>query len=368
VQPNDHERRGLVMVSDPELLDTILRLAAAAGCELHRAVDPTQAREMWPRAPLVLLDAPAAEQCSRANLARRGDVVLMVRGEPEPAVWRTAVAVGADHVVSLPQAEGWLVAALTEAAEGVRPGGAVLAVVGGRGGAGASVFAAAVAVTAVREGERALLVDCDPLGGGLDLVLGAEDLGGLRWPGIGVGDGRVPAAALHAALPAPSVPRGGNDGGLAVLSCDRSTHGPSPAAVRSVVEAGRRGGDIVVCDLPRYPTDAAVAALAGADLVALVVPADVRSCAAGAQVAAVLTEHGGEVRLVVRGPAPGGVEPEEVVRALGLPLLAAMRPEPGLAGALERGSGPVRTRGPLATAARATLAALRSVAGPGARS
>ena len=60
--------------------------------------------------------------------------------------------------------------------------GAAVAVVGGCGGAGASVLAAALAVTAVRHGGRALLVDCDPLGGGLDLVLGAEHVAGLRWP------------------------------------------------------------------------------------------------------------------------------------------------------------------------------------------
>ncbi|GAA1244188.1 septum site-determining protein Ssd [Pseudonocardia aurantiaca] len=366
-QHTSAERRGLMMVSDPELLDAILRLAAAAGCELHRAADTGQARALWPHAPLVLLDADAAHHCGRAGLARRGEVIVAVRGEPSPAVWRDAVAVGADHVVSLPEAESWLVGALTDAAEGVRTGGAVLAVVGGRGGAGASVFAAAVAVTAAREGERVLLVDCDPLGGGLDLVLGAEDLGGLRWPGVDVGGGRVPAAALHAALPAPTVSRGGA-GALAVLSCDRSAHGPTPASVRSVVEAGRRGGEIVVCDLPRYPTDAAVAALAATDLVTLVVPADVRSCASGSRVAAVLAEHGGNVRLVVRGPAPGGIGADEIAGALGLPLLVQMRPEPGLASALERGSGPVRTRGPLARAAQIVLAELRGSATAGARS
>jgi secretion/DNA translocation related CpaE-like protein len=349
------------MVSDPDLLDTVLRLAAAAGCELQRTLDAAQARPLWAQAPLVLLDPPAAQQCANAGLPRRGAVVVAVRGEPPPPVWRHAVAVGAEHVISLPDAESWLVAALTEAAEGSHRGGAVLTVVGGRGGAGASVLAAAVAVTAVRDGERVLLVDCDPLGGGLDLVLGAEDLGGLRWPEIGVGGGRVPASALHAALPAPPVTHRGA-GELGVLSCDRSAHGPSPAAVTSVIEAGRRAGEIVVCDLPRYPTEAAVAALAAADLAVLVVPADVRSCAAGARVAAVLAEHGGPVRLVVRGPAPGGVDAAEVAGALGLPLLAAMRPEPGLARALEQGSAPGRPRGPLAGAARAVLAELRSVA------
>lgn len=365
-QVDDSSRRGLVMVSDPDLLDAVLRLAAAAGCELHRAVDAAQARRHWTEAPMVVLDAAAAQRCARAGLPRRPAVVVAVRGEPPPQVWRDAVAIGAEHVIALPEAESWLVAALTEAAEGRHRGGAVLAVVGGRGGAGASVFAAAVAVTAVRDGERVLLVDCDPLGGGLDLVLGAEELGGLRWPEIGVGGGRVGATALHAALPAPAVARG--SGELGVLSCDRSTHGPTPAAVASVIDAGRRAGETVVCDLPRYPTDAAVAALGAADLTVLVVPADVRACAAGARVAAVLAEHGGAVRLVVRGPAPGGIEADEVARALRLPLLAAMRPQPGLARALERGCAPGRSRGPLVAAARTVLAELRAVPGVAAAS
>ncbi len=354
--------RGLVMMSDPELLDAVLRLAAAAGCELHRVLDAAQARPHWAAGPLVLLDAAAAQHCAAAGLPRRAGVVVAARGAPPSEIWRHAVAVGAEHVVSLPDAESWLIAAFTEASEGHHRGGGVIAVVGGRGGAGASVFAAAVAVTAVREGRRALLVDCDPLGGGLDLVLGAEDLGGLRWPDIGVGGGRVPATALHAALPAPPVGRQGG-GELGVLSCDRSVHGPTPAAVTSVLDAGRRGGDTVVCDLPRYPTDAAVAALTAADLTLLVVPADVRSSAAAARVAAVLAEHAGAVRLVVRGPSPGGVEAQEIARALDLPLLVAMRPEPGIARALERGTAPGRPRGPLAGAAQVVLAELRTVTG-----
>ncbi|NMH98682.1 septum formation initiator [Pseudonocardia sp. K10HN5] len=350
------------MVEDPELLDAVLRLAAAAGCEVHRALDSADARRHWAGAPLVLLDPPAALRCARSRLPRRDAVVVAVPGEPPPPVWEQAVAVGAEHVVSLPDAEPWLVAALAEAAEGSRGNGPVLAVVGGRGGAGASVLAAAVAVGAVQDGRRALLVDCDPLGGGLDLVLGAEDVQGLRWPDLTVAGGRVPATALHAALPAPGV--GQRTGGeLGVLSCDRSEQGPSPAAVEAVIEAGRRAGETVVCDLPRYPTDTALVALAAADLAVLVVPADVRSCAAAARVAAVLAEQAGPVQVVVRGPAPGGVSAEDVARALGLPLLVGMRPEPGLARALERGVPPGRGRGPLAGAARAVLDELDAAIG-----
>lgn len=356
------ERRGLVICSDPELLDALLRLAAAAGCELHRAADPPQARRQWAQAPFVLLDAVAARQCAGSRLPRRDGVFIVQHGDLDPVAWQLAVAIGADHVLSLPLAEPWLVSALAEAAEGGGADGAVLAVVGGRGGAGASVLATAVALAAVREGESVLLVDCDPLGGGLDLVLGAEDLGGLRWPGLAVGGGRVAASALHAALPTPTV---GGEGTLGVLSCDRATHGPPPAALDAVVAAGRRGGEVVVCDLPRHPTPAARTALAAADLTVLVVPADVRSAAAGARMAAHLSEHTATVRLVVRGPAPGGVEPDEVARAVGVPLLTSMRAEPELGRTLERGTAPgSRTGGPLATAAREVLAALRGPAAP----
>ncbi|WP_084211797.1 septum site-determining protein Ssd [Pseudonocardia acaciae] len=351
--------RALVLVADGELLDDVLRLAAAAGCELERVPDASAARLRWASAPLVLLDEPAAQNCARAGLARRPRVVVVSRGQTADGLWQHAVAIGAEQVVELPDGEAWLVSALADAAEGVSNRGRVLAVVGGRGGAGASVLAAAVAVTGVADGERAMLVDCDPLGGGLDLLLGAEEVRGLRWPDLALSEGRVPAASLRSALPIPAV-GGGGAGELTLLSCDRSGSGPRPGAVASVLDAGRRAGETVVCDLPRYPTEAALAALDNADLSVLVVPAEVRSTAAAARVASVLSQRGAPVRLVVRGPAPGGLSPRDVAGALGLPLLHAMRPQPGLARALDRGTPPGAGRGPLAVAARAVLDELHS--------
>ncbi len=343
--------RPLVLVSDHELLDDLLRLAAAAGCELERVPDVAAARSSWSAAPLVLLDEAAAAGCARSGLGRRRRVVVLSRGEPPAGLWQHAVTVGAEHVIALPEGESWLVAALADAAEGPERSGRVLAVVGGRGGAGASVLAAAVALAASDDGDRAMLVDCDPLGGGLDLLLGAEQAQGVRWPDLGLSEGRVPAASLRAALPTPV--SGG--GGLTVLSCDRSGPGPRPGAVVSVLDAGRRAGETVVCDLPRYPTDAALAAIDAADLTVLVVPAEVRSTAAAARVLGVLRQRGGSLGLVVRGPSPGGLTGRDVAAALGLPLLHAMRPQPGLAGALDKGGAPGRRRGPLADAARAVL-------------
>src|SRR5690242_21033170 len=46
-----------------------------------------------------------------------------------------------------------------------------------------------------------ILIDGDPLGGGLDLLLGEEQADGLRWPGLAEVSGRVTPAALRRDLP-----------------------------------------------------------------------------------------------------------------------------------------------------------------------
>ncbi|MCA1836291.1 MAG: septum formation initiator [Actinobacteria bacterium] len=347
-------QRPAAMMAPGRLADEVSRLAAAAGCDLHRVHDPGSLREQWSCAPLLLLDLATAQAGAGAGLPRR-DGVVIVCADGDPQVWQYAVAVGAQHVAVLPDAEAWLVGALADVVESPAGGGRVLAVVGGRGGAGASVFATAVAVAVAESGRHAMLVDCDALGGGLDLAVGAEKVDGLRWSGLTLASGRVPASALHAALPNARL---GRRSSLTVLSCDRDGPGPDAGAVRAICAAGRRAGDMVVCDVPRHPCEPGTAALEAADLAVLVVPAEVRACAAAATVAARVSRYGTALHLVVRGPAPGGITPGDVSRALDLPVLAAMRPQPGLGGALDRGAVPGHSRGPLATAARHVMAAL----------
>ncbi|MEO6880648.1 MAG: septum site-determining protein Ssd [Mycobacteriaceae bacterium] len=343
----------LALLTPGPLREELLRLAAAAGCELDLCTAVTEARVPWARAPLVVLDPDAAARCAAAGLPRREGVLVLdqpgAHGSSSAQTWRAAVAVGAEHVVQLPDGEAFLVGALGERAERADEGGRVLAVLGARGGAGASVLAAAVAGAAAEVGRRALLVDCDPLGGGLDLVLGVEEATGLRWSGVALTGGRVTAAALHEALP-------GDGGLLTVLSCGRDEVAPSPDAVAAVLDAGRRAGDVVVCDLPRSLGPAALAVLDRADVTVLVVPAEVRACAAAARVVAATGARGDGLRIVVRGPAPGGLRSVDVSRALGLPVLATSRPRPRLAELLERGGLP--HRGPLPNLADAVLAAL----------
>ncbi|HEV2782474.1 MAG TPA: septum site-determining protein Ssd [Actinophytocola sp.] len=350
--------RPVALVDDGELLDDVLKLAAAAGCQVERLPDATAVRQHWNTAPLLILDASGVRECVELRLPRRGSVLVVTATQPSEELWRDAVAVGARHVVELPGGEEWLVSALADAAEApAGSSGRVLSVLGGRGGAGASVFAASVGLTVLRNGDGALLIDCDPLGGGLDLVLGAETEQGLRWPELRLRAGRVSASSLHSALPG----RTHGNGRLTLLSGAREGVGPEPDAVAAVLEAGSRAGETVICDLSREFGDAARAALERSDLAVIVVPAEVRACVSAKLVADRVREHGITARLVVRGPAPGGLRAGEVANVVGIPLLTSMRPEPALARSLDQGNFRPKPRGPLAGAARATLKALAAV-------
>jgi secretion/DNA translocation related CpaE-like protein len=346
--------RPLAVTADPDLLEELLRVAATAAVELEVAADLGAAAGAWSSEPFVVVGDDAARAAlrrrSRRPLPRRDDVVLVGADLDDAGVWQRAVQVGAEHVVFLPDAEVWLVERLGEAVE--RPAGPqspVVAVVGGRGGAGATTLASALALSAARAGRRALLVDGDPLGGGIDLVFGGEQHRGLRWPDLRTTTGRLPAAELTAALPRLS--------DLSVLSWDR---GDAPAvpveAVRAVLGAGRRGHELVVVDLPRTVDDGARAVLGEATTTLLVVPAEVRAAAAASRVASAVGLLTRDLRVVVRGPSPGGLGAQAVARVLGLPLAGELEAEDDLDSDLERGRPPGRRgRGPLARLCRELL-------------
>jgi secretion/DNA translocation related CpaE-like protein len=347
----------LLVTRDPGLLDDMLRLAEAAGVEVEVAPDAIAARSRFAAAPFVLIDVVCAAGCLRAGLPRRPGVVLVAVDNGLEPPWDVADAMGAEHIAVLPAAEPWLVDRFIQTMSTPSRGPRVVAVLGGRGGAGASVFAAGLAVTAARSGLRALLVDADPLGGGVDLVLGWEALDGLRWPALAASAPPADPPALEA-LP--------TCGELAVLSWDRGDVFGVPAeSMAAALDAGRAGCGLVVVDLPRRLDDAAALALAAADRALLVVPAELRACAAAARVAAAATAHTASLHVIVRGPAPGRLRAREICRALGLPLAGSLRPEPDLARALERGEPPAGSgKGPLAGLCRRLIAELDPTGGP----
>jgi secretion/DNA translocation related CpaE-like protein len=335
----------LAMVAERPVRDDIDRVAAAAGIAVvHTSHAPS--RQAWSGAAAVLVDVEGARRCAQPTLPRRGHVVLLTRAEPEAADWQAAIAVGAQRLMTLPADEAELVAVLAESAE-LRAGdgrkGSVVAVMAGRGGAGASLLATALSQSA----HDALLIDADSLGGGIELAVGCEHESGLRWPDLVVEHGRLDIAALRQALPRRD--------GVSVLSATRSGGDIESTSLAAVIDAGRRGAATVVCDLPRRLTRAIEFAVDAADLMVLVTTADVRACAATTALAAAVGTINPNVGLVVRGPSPGGLRSAEVARIVDLPLLAAMRPQRGVEAMLERGGLRLRRGSPLATAARKLL-------------
>ena len=334
--------RPLVISRRSELLDVVLRLAAAAGAEVEVACDLGAAGGAWASAPLVLVDDAALLDGEGAAPARRSDIVVVGGSADDATVWRRAVRVGAEHVVFLPDAEGWLVERFGDVRDGPARAAHVVAVVGGRGGGGATTVASALAVTAVDRGSSVLLVDLDPLGGGIDLVLGVEGVGGLRWPDLAGARGRLNGASLCDALP--------RAGELPVLSWDRGSDAEVPfEAACAVVDASVRVCDVVVFDLPRSGGAAAALAAGRAAELLVVVPAEVRAVAAAERVLRIYRPLARSVRAVVRGPSPSGLSASSVCEALGVELAGELRPEPRLAQLLDRGEAPARRgRGPLA--------------------
>lgn len=351
----------LIVTEDAELLDDLLRLCAAAGAEAEVApgapwgadgegrppgagqppgAPPSsaagpQGERAWRTAPLILVgDDRAGPLSSRAHaVARRPGVLLVGRDLDDHSVWERGVRLGAEQVVFLPDAEGWLTGRIADAAEGVGSSALTVGVVGGRGGCGASTLSCALAVNAARRGERAMLIDGDPLGGGLDILLGGESATGLRWPAFVESRGRVGAGELRDSLPALHE--------LRVLSWDRgdSVVVP-PQAMRSVLGAARRKGGVVVVDLPRQVDEAVAEALVQIDLCLLVVPAELRAIAAARRVASRMTMLLRDVRVVVRGPYAAGLSAPEVARLLDAPFAGELPVEEGLLDSVARGVPP----------------------------
>ncbi|MFJ8869050.1 septum site-determining protein Ssd [Streptomyces sp. NPDC102473] len=340
--PSAEGQRGgpLIVTEDADLLDDLLRLCAAAGAVPEVRHGPPGERGGWERAPIVLVGDDAVQRCR--GVSRRPGVMLVGRGQDDPDVWRRAVEIGAEYVLRLPDSESWLVDQIANAVEGVGRTALTVGVIGGRGGAGASTLACALAVSAARSGRRTMLIDGDPLGGGIDVLLGGEESEGLRWPDFARSKGRVGGGALEESLPALH--------GLRVLSWGRDDEViVPPQAMRSVLAAARRLGGVVVVDLPRRVDEGVAEALAQLDVGLLVVPGELRAVAAAQRVASAVGMVLEDLRVVARGPYTAGLDEQWVAQALALPLVGELPMEAGLTADQDNGVPPGGTsRGALA--------------------
>lgn len=343
----------LVITGDRLLLDDLLRLCAAAGVTPDVARDATAGLRGWSAASVVLLGEDLAGPVAAQHPPRRDHVHVVGHGPVGDTVFRNALAAGAVDVVELPAAEAWLVEILTDAVDAVDGGrggrARTIGVVAGSGGAGATTFACALAVVGAVT-ETAVLVDLDPLGPGVDRVVGLDGGAGARWDVLVSSRGRLGSRSLRTALPSKD--------GLAVLTWPSGpVIGLDAAAVREALSAAQRGNDLVVMDLPRTVDDLTAEVATRCDLLLVVTEATVAGVTAAGKVVSLLQPLTSRLGLAVRG-GRGAVPAEQVATALQVPLVVGVPQERRLAEQIDLGLGPVRSRrSPLARAARVALAA-----------
>lgn len=346
----------LLASGDPLLLADLQRLAAAAGSVPVVAVDVASVLARWGSSPLVLVGQDLAAPLAVAAPQRRDRVHLVARDPVVGDPYRDALSVGAETVNRLPDAADRLVALLAEADERGGGPGVMVGVVPGCGGAGASVFAAALALDLSVQAPT-VLVDADPLGAGLDRILGMERQDGVRWDALLHSSGRLSGRALREALPRVD--------DLRLLAWPaRSAGSLDGPAAREVLAAARRGFAHVVLDSPRHLDPVTEDLLARCDRLTVVTTLTVPALTAAARTLDHLPE--GPVRgLVVRG-GRGWVSADAAARVLDLPLVAHMVDQRGLDESVDLGTGPVRSpRGPLPRAARAVARWARAESGSG---
>ncbi|MEO3934402.1 septum site-determining protein Ssd [Micrococcaceae bacterium Sec7.4] len=307
----DESPETLLVTGLEVLRGEVERVAAASGGQLRTVADIREAAPFWDAAAVVLLGSDISELPPRG----RSPAVLVGLSGDGDGLWHLAAAIGAERVAVLPDAASWLAEYLSRSRT-PEPGGLVLGVVGGCGGAGASTAAVWIAHAAARQGVRALLVDGDPWGGGLELALAAEETPGLRWPDLADARGTIDPRQLADSLPLA--------GGFPFLSWpgNKERHaGVDNGVVAGVLDAARRGYELVIVDIGRG-REALRTFAWDCDRLIVVAPALLRAAVATARLLQDLPAV--ETVLVVRGKSGACLDAELIAKSVGLPLAGIM--------------------------------------------
>jgi hypothetical protein len=188
-----------------------------------------------------------------------------------------------------------------------------------------------------------VLVDLDPAGGGLDVLLGVEQVPGARWSDLRHTGSGVDGAELVAALP--------HWRGVAVVSGDahrtqrtEDAAGPDATVAGAVVGSVVEGGGLVVLDASSRGAGVlpAWAVVARADAALLVTAQDVVGVAAALAARPSLPD--GRCAMVLRARRAPVVAPVEAARALRLRHAATLPADRSVAASTDRGLGPVPGR------------------------
>lgn len=168
-----------VMCSEDSMLhESVLRAAGVVDVDdvIHQRLG--DARGSWSTAPVILLGCDAVADALVLGLPRRARVVIV--NVEDSDVWRTAVHMGAEAVVTLTGDCADLISVLMDRDHTFDQVAPVVVVTGGCGGSIASHFAVAIArAGAGRCARRRPLIDANDLGGEVEWLVDLENAPGL---------------------------------------------------------------------------------------------------------------------------------------------------------------------------------------------
>lgn len=293
------------MGPDGPLRELVRDHAIAVGAELSTAF-------AGGKTACVVVDDETLSHRDRMLGTDRAPLLVVTSQSEIPAeIWPRALAAGARAVIPLPDGSEELLSCLADLAR-PRSASLLLGVVGGCGGAGASSFAARLAA-AFRSWGPVTLVDADPWGGGLDLLVEAPAAAGISWAEtaeLGPDDGE----ALREGLPTVDEVR---------LLVAQEGSGPDRSAVSRVLSALSPLGGTVVVDLH---SDMVPTAAEHLDQLLVVVPATDHAVRSTTRRLRAWQLSEGLAQVVVR--RGGALSGREVCEDLALPLAAAFHDSP----------------------------------------
>lgn len=339
----------VLAIADPTCHAEATYIAAATGRPLVDVLTGTATLESWyHRAFSIFADRAGAEESGLIGLAQQPrERIFAVAPDPGPPPDIPGAAGG----FSLPAQALDLLRALTSTP--ARPAGQrapVIALYGATGGVGTSTLAAALAVHIA----GAALIDATVTSGGLDLLIGAEDITGARWADVGGAEGHVDPQAVLGALPRSS-------GGTPVLTVARtalaapglhSVAGDSGKRAEHLIGALRSAVPAVIVDAG--DTDALPAIVASADYHVIVHAAEIRSTAQATNLAARLRLGGARPVSILRHRQWSALGAAEATAVTGMKVIAELPHVRGLVKAAELG-GINRVPGKLRAAVKAIV-------------
>lgn len=309
---------------DPGVVDELVH-AVEAESDLYLALDASKAS--------VVVAGPAQMRAFASDRPAGGVAVvgLAVDGDL-PDVARVALRCRAEDILCWPRDRGAFRATIREAASRARlaaggTAGKIIAVVGARGGAGASTIAALLG----RALPESAVVDLDGVGGGQSAFIAAEiepTLGTV----LGVVEDLDPGGLVSALIPHAS--------GRALCGRPRREL-PEREAVERLTKLLRAAVPYAVVDAGRAADTGSSSALREADVALAVCAPDVQSMR-GARALAGITP---DLRFVLNMATRMRLSARDVHRVLGAPPSAVLPLDPAVRKAGETGRLPARGPG-----------------------